>query len=268
MQRLMKALCLAALMGTAPGCAQLLAGGIVAGQALLPISDEQEIRIGDAAAQEVLADPKTPPYGNAEVVAYVNAVGNKVAQRSDRPDLPYSFHVIQSAELNAFALPGGEIFITTAALKAMKNEAELAGVLAHEVVHVARRHGIDNLRAAMVAEGITTAALGSTPAVIQQAGKIAASLVLKGYTRTLETDADHFGAIYSNAAGYDPRGLGTFLTTLAQTVGDTPKAFEAFGDHPVISERVAALDAQITKLSLDAKNQATETFLARTAPLR
>ncbi|MBO9541207.1 M48 family metalloprotease [bacterium] len=268
MQRFLKAVCLAAMLGTVPACSQILAGGLQAGQALLPITDEQEIQIGRSAAQEVLADPKTPPYGNAEVNAYVDAVGKKVAARSDRSDLPYTFHVIQSDELNAFALPGGEIFITTAALKAMKNEAELAGVLAHEVVHVARKHGVDSLRAAMVAQGITTAALGSTPAMVQQAGKIAASLVLKGYSRGLESDADHYGAIYSNAAGYDPRGLGSFLTTLAQTVGDTPKAFEAFGDHPVISERVAALDAEITKLGLNARSQEAESFLSRTAPLR
>jgi predicted Zn-dependent protease len=268
MQKMWKVLCLVAMLGTVPGCSQILAGGLVAGQALLPISDAQEIQIGNAAAQEVLADPKTPPYANAEVNAYVDAVGKKVAQRSDRPELPYTFHVIESSELNAFALPGGQIFITTAALKAMKNEAELAGVLAHEVTHVARKHGIDSLRAAMVAQGITIAALGSTPELIQQAGKIAAKLVLNGYSRGLETDADHYGAIYSNAAGYDPRGLGTFLTTLAETVGDTPKAFEAFGDHPVISERVAALNAEIAKLGLNARNQDASTFLSRTAPLR
>lgn len=268
MRRLWKTLCLAALLGTMQGCSQILAGGLVAGQALLPISDDQEIQIGKAAAQEVLADPKTPAYTNSEVNAYVNAVGKKVAARSDRPDLAYTFHVVNSSELNAFALPGGEIFITTAALKAMKNEAELAGVLAHEVVHVARKHGTDSLKAAMVAQGITTAALGSTPALIQQAGKIAAGLVLKGHSRGLETDADHYGAIYTNAAGDDPHGLGSFLTTLAQTVGDTPKAFEVFGDHPVISERVSALDAQIAKMSLNARNQDADTFLARTAPLR
>ncbi|HEY9899271.1 MAG TPA: M48 family metalloprotease [Pantanalinema sp.] len=268
MKKLWGALCLAALLGTVPGCSQILAGGLVAGQALLPISDEQEIQIGKSAAQEVLADPKTPPYANAQVNAYVDAVGKKVAARSDRPDMPYTFHVIESSELNAFALPGGEIFVTTAALKAMKSEAELAGVLAHEAVHVARKHGVDSLRAAMVAQGITTAALGSTPALIQQAGKIAAGLVLKGHSRSLETDADHYGAIYTNAAGYDPHALGAFLTTLAETVGDTPKAFEAFGDHPVISERVAALDAEIARLSLNARTQDAETFLSRTAPLR
>lgn len=268
MRSLWKALFITALLGTAPACSQILAGGLVAGQALLPISDDQEIQIGKAAAKEVLADPKTPAYVNTEVNAYVNAVGKKVAARSDRPDLPYTFNIVNSSELNAFALPGGEIFITTAALKAMKNEAELAGVLAHEVVHVARKHGTDGLRAAMVAQGITTAALGSTPALVQQAGKIAADLVLKGHSRGLESDADRYGAIYTNAAGYDPHGLGTFLTTLAQTSGDTPKAFEVFGDHPVISERVSNLEAQIAQQALNNRTQDAETFISRTAPLR
>lgn len=268
MRRWWTSLALAGLLAVSPGCAQILAGGLVAGQALAPITDEQEIAIGQSAAQEVLSDPKTPPYTNAQVTSYVQSVGARVAQISDRPGLPYQFHVIASSELNAFALPGGQIFITTAALKAMKNEAELAGVLAHEVTHVAHRHGIEQLRRAMLAQGIAIAALGSTPALAQQAGVIALDLVLKGYSRTAEDDADRYGAIYSSRASYDPIGLAGFLNTLAQTLGDTPKAFEPLSDHPIISERVKRIQQVIAEQRLSGTQVNAETYLGQTQPVR
>ncbi len=268
MRRWWTSLALAGMVAVTPGCAQILLGGLVAGQALTPITDEQEIAIGQSAAQEVLADPKTPAYTNTQVTSYVQSVGSTVAQRSDRPGLPYRFHVIASSELNAFALPGGQIFVTTAALKAMQNEAELAGVLAHEVTHVAHRHGIDQLRRAMLAQGIAIAALGSTPALAQQAGKIALDLVLKGYSRTAEDDADRYGAIFSNAASYNPSGLPSFLNTLATTLGDTPKAFEPLSDHPIISERVKRIEQVIAEQRLSAAQVNAETFLSQTQPVR
>ncbi|HEY9855812.1 MAG TPA: M48 family metalloprotease, partial [Stenomitos sp.] len=182
--------------------------------------------------------------------------------------LPYEFHVITSSELNAFALPGGQIFVTTAALKAMKNEAELGGVLAHEVTHVAHKHGIDQLRRAMLAQGIAIAALGSTPAIAQQAGKIALELVLKGFSRTAEDEADRYGARFTSAAGYDPHGLSSFLQTLAQTMGDTPKAFEPLSDHPIISERVQHITETISEWQLTGTEVSAQTFLNQTQPLR
>lgn len=260
-------LILAAAMLSA-GCAQLLAGGWVAGQALLPISEADEIRIGQAAAAGVLADPKTPPYPDPTVNAFVTQVGQRVAAQSDRPGLPYVFHVLRSEELNAFALPGGEVFVTTAALKAMADESQLAGVLGHELAHVSRKHGLDQLKRSMVAQGIVIAALGSTPQLVQQAGKIAEDLVLKGYGRDAENEADWYGVIYENAAGYDPHGLGAFLSLLAQKYGDTPKIFEPLSDHPAISERIAKLTSEIRQLRLTHTETDASRFLAETQPLR
>lgn len=268
MRRWWTAVVLCAGLVVTPGCAQVLLGGLVAGQALAPISDEQEVAIGQSAAQEVLADPKTPAYPNAQVTRYVQGVGVKVAQQSGRANLPYQFHVISSSELNAFALPGGQIFVTTAALKAMQSEAELAGVLAHEVTHVAHRHGIDQLRRAMLAQGIAIATLGSSPALAQQAGKIALELVLKGFSRTAEDDADHYGAVFASASGYDPNGLPSFLNTLRQTLGDTPKAFEPLSDHPVISERVKRLTQIISEQHLTGSEVGAEVYISQTQPLR
>lgn len=250
------------------GCNQLLMGGLVAGQALAPISETQEIQIGRSAAEEVLKDPKTPAYVNTQVTQYVTELGKKVAAHCERPQLPYEFHVVSSDELNAFALPGGQIFITTAALKSMKSEAELTGVLGHEIAHTARSHGIDRLRKAMVAQGLLVAAFGSTPALVQQAGKLALQVVLNGFTRTLEDEADWYGVLYSNSAGYDPHGLSDFLNTLFQKLGDTPKAFEAFGDHPSISERLNHIATEISSLHLLGSTSNSQTYLNQTQPLR
>lgn len=256
------------LMGSVSGCNQLLMGGLVAGQALTPISEAQEIQIGRSAAEEVLKDPKTPAYVNTQVTQYVTELGQKVAAYSERPQLPYEFHVVSSAELNAFALPGGQIFITTAAIQSMKSEAELMGVLGHEIAHTARSHGIDQLRKAMVAQGILVAAFGSTPALVQQAGKLALQVVLNGFTRTLENEADWYGVVYANSAGYAPRGLSDFLNTLLQKYGDTPKAFEAFGDHPSISERLNHIATEISTLRLQGSTVNGQTYLNQTQPLR
>lgn len=267
MRHLWVAVCLGTAALSLPACSQLLAGGLVAGQALL-ISDDQEVQIGQSAAQQVLSDPKTPPYTHAQVDAYVTSIGQTVAAHCDRSNLPYQFHVIVSDELNAFALPGGQIFVTTSALRAMKNEAELAGVLGHEITHVAHKHGVETLRKTMVAQGIATAAFGSTPQLVQQAAQIALGLVLKGYSRANEDEADHYGAVFSNAAGYDPHGLVSFLQTIAQTMGDTPAVLEPLSDHPAISERTAKINAEIASAGLTQTTTNAAAFLSATGPLR
>jgi predicted Zn-dependent protease len=255
-------------LGGVPACSQLLAGGLVAGQALQPISDDQEVQIGRAAAQQVLSDPKTPPAPQTAVTSYVTSIGQAIAAKSERPNLPYEFHVIVSPDLNAFALPGGQIFVTTAAVAAMKDESELAGVLGHEIGHVAHKHGIDKLREQMVAQGIAVAALGGSPQLVQQAGGIALNLVFNGFSRDFENQADQFGCAYENAAGYDPHGLGNFLGTIAQKLGDTPKVFEPLSDHPAISARVSALNGEISQQRLAATATNAQAFLAATQALR
>lgn len=259
-------LALATLSGT--GCAQLLLGGLTAAQALQPISEEQEIEIGRSAAQEVLNDSETHVYTNPTVNAYVRSVGKRMAARSERPGLPWEFRVVEDPALNAFALPGGQIFITTGALKAMKNEAELAGVLGHEVAHVAHKHGIAKLQQAMVAQGVVIATLGSSPQIAQQAGVIALSVVLNGQGRTAELEADRYGTIYEARENYLPTALGDFLETITQASGETPRWLGALSTHPPLNERLETIRQTISQNRLSGSLVRQSEFMAGTAPLR
>lgn len=268
MKKPLLAACLALLTLANTGCAQLLLGGLTAAQALQPITEEQEIEIGQSAAQEVINDPKTVIYTNPDVTAYVAAVGMRIAAQSERPNLPWEFRVVVDDDLNAFALPGGQIFITTGALKAMKNEAELAGVLGHEVAHVAHKHGITKLQQAMVAQGLAIATLGSSPALLRQAGAIALQLVLNGQGRQAELEADRYGAIYESSVNYNPNALGDFLTTIDSATGGTPEWLGVLSTHPPLSERLETIRATILLNRLSGTETRQAEFLLGTTKLR
>lgn len=268
MKKTLLATTLALVTFGSAGCAQLLTGGLTAAQALQPISEEQEISIGRSAAQEVLNDPETRLYTQSSVNAYVRDVGMRMAARSERPSLPWEFRIVDDPALNAFALPGGQIFITTGALKAMKSEAELAGVLGHEVAHVAHKHGIEKLKQAMIAQGIATATLGSTPQLAQQAGVIALTLVLNGQGRGAELEADRYGTIYESRENYNPHALGDFLRTIESTSGGTPEWLGVLSTHPPLNERLETIRQTIAQHKLSGTMMRESEFLTATAPLR
>lgn len=249
------------------GCAQLLLGGITAAQALQPISDEQEVQIGTAAMQELLADPKTRRYTGTALNQYVTRIGQGLAADTGRASLPWEFFILESPDLNAFALPGGKIAITTGALAAMRNEAELAAVLAHEIAHVVERHGIEQLKRAMVARGVAIAALGTSPQVAQVAGSLALQIVLNGYGRDAELEADRAGVVLASENRYDPNALGGFLETLAQRSGETPGWLVPLSTHPPISERLAQIRETIRERQLSGSVTEAEEFRRMTAPL-
>lgn len=257
--RLLLILGLVFSLGTT-GCAQLLLGGLTAAQALQPISDEQEVQIGNAALQQILADPKTRVYSGEALNRYVSRVGLTLAQATSRPNLPWRFGILESPDLNAFALPGGIVVVTTGALSAMKNEAELAAVLAHEIGHVVERHGIDQLKRAMVAQGLAIAALGTSPEIAQAAGSIALQIVLNGYGREAEFAADRFGAQLASARGYDPKALGVFLETIAARSGETPGWLVPLSTHPSVTQRVQALNQLIREKKLSGSVENAESF--------
>ena len=268
MKKTLLATSLALVTLATSGCAQLLLGGLTAAQALQPISDAQEIEIGRSAAQEVLNDPETRVYTHSGVTSYVQQVGARMAARSERPGLPWEFRVVDDPTLNAFALPGGQIFITTGALKAMKNEAELAGVLGNEVAHVAHKHGISKLQQAMVAQGIAIATLGSSPQLAQQAGAIALQLVLNGQGRGAELEADRYGTLYESRENYNPNSLGDFLRTIESTSGGTPEWLGVLSTHPPLNERLETIRATIEQNRLSGTETRQSDFLTATAPLR
>jgi predicted Zn-dependent protease len=206
----------------------------------LTITDADELAMGQAISAEVLAD--TPALGHAGVQAYVTQVGKRLAAQA-KSRYAFTFTVIDSDEVNAFAAPGGFVFVTTGALRSMKSEAELAGVLGHEIAHVVQRHGVEGIKKAMLAQGLATAAVGDQSKLVRMGTEIGMNLILKGFDRAAESESDDLGSKYAAGAGYDPKGIEDFLTTLAAS-GEGPIWLMPVASHPRSDDRVKALAAK------------------------
>ncbi|MEA3292281.1 MAG: M48 family metalloprotease [Pseudomonadota bacterium] len=171
------------------------------------MSEDQEIQIGERYAREVI--PKQyPAYNDSALNAYVNRIGEKLARNSHRSNLVYRFTVLDSPEVNAFALPGGYIYITRGILAYMQNEAQLAGVLGHEIGHVTARHSVRQQsadQALNLLEVLTVIGTGSQAA--GQALDMLNTGFISGYGRKHELEADRLGAEYLARAGYDPNEM-------------------------------------------------------------
>lgn len=255
------------LAGGVYGCGRAADVASVALPALLPISDQDEQAVGLQAAQQVVA--KTPIYQNQAVQDYVNRLGQKMAARSDRTNIPYTFTVLDSADPDAFALPGGYVFITTGMIKAMQNEAQLAGVLGHEAGHVAARHSVDMIKQAALAQGVQVAVLGTDSGAAQAVGNVVRELILRGYGRAKELEADRLGATYSSAEGYAPAQLTDFLQVLQTATGSGELGWLApLSTHPPVAERVKELQAYIQSQGLTGAALNAEAFMSATAALR
>ncbi|HEV8647688.1 MAG TPA: M48 family metalloprotease [Burkholderiales bacterium] len=178
----------------------------------------QEIEIGDGVAETLLG--ARPLLDDLELQRYVNAVGMWVAQQSERPDLPWHFGVNDSDHINAFAAPGGYIIVTKGMMKQLRNEAELAGVLGHEVAHVTQKHHLKALRKSALVNLLSAGAAAATAEsrhaeVVQKLAGPTKELYARGLDKADEFEADRMGVVLAARAGYDPYGLPAVLTTLA-----------------------------------------------------
>jgi len=178
----------------------------------------EEIEIGDGVAETLLG--ARPLLDDPELQRYVNAVGVWVAQQSERPGLPWHFGVNDSDHINAFAAPGGYIIVTKGMMKQLRNEAELAGVLGHEVAHVTQKHHLKALRKAALINLLSAGAAAATAEsrhaeMVQKLSGPTKELYARGLDKADEFEADRMGVVLSARAGYDPYGLPAVLTTLA-----------------------------------------------------
>lgn len=242
-------------------------------QALTPASDEDEQQIGADAAATLLGAAK--PINNTAVQDYVNKVGLWVALQSDRPNLPWRFAVVDSDDIDAFAVPGGYVFITRGLLLHLHNEAELAGVLGHEISHVVLKHHLKALQKAARMSLATQAAQagvaskGYTSSVDQQlmdkVSNATRNLYSTGIDRDDELAADRAGVVLAARAGYDPYGLLAVLQTL-QGVDPKSNSMELLlATHPSPSDRIAALSAAMDAGHMDKygnQQEGQERFLA------
>lgn len=220
------------------------------GAAVIPISTEQERTIGHGIASTVAG-----VYGvvrDPALTRYVNLVGSSVVDAAPaREGVTYAFAVLDTDEVNAFAAPGGWIFVTRGALAAMEDEATLAGVLAHEVGHVVARDVVDEIRdKARTRLGIEEAAEAVDVAgeeFLRAAVETGATALFMGLSREDELAADRFAVGTAAAAGYDPRGLSRFLAALAEREGDEEVSLLE-KTHPDVDDRRDAVEATVRRL--------------------
>lgn len=170
------------------------------------MSEQDELSLGSQSYQEVLK--QYPIYQNEKLRAYVQQVGEKIASNSHRSNLQYQFTVVDSADINAFALPGGYIFINRGLLAYLNSEAELAAVLGHEIGHVTARHGVRQQSQAQAWNILGQAvAIGTGVGVAGDLTSVVGTAVVKGYGRDMELEADGLGAQYLARSGYDPQAM-------------------------------------------------------------
>lgn len=221
--------------------------------ALNLISVNDEIALGRRAQQQVRQ--QVPELRDRAVSAYVAGLGRRLAAHADGPRYPYTFDVANKPDINAFALPGGPIWIHRGAIAAAQNESQLAGVLAHEIAHIANRHAAAQITKgtfANVGLGILGAVLGGGRGaeIAQMGAGIAAQATMMKFSRDAEREADLKALQYMRRAGYDPRGMVEFLRVLRAEQGRNPGSVATFfSSHPAPAERVTRLQQQASRLA-------------------
>ena len=211
-------------------------------------SVEDDIRIGRTEAPK-LTKQFGGVYEDARIGQYVTDIGKQLASNTEMKDLPYNFTILNSPIVNAFALPGGYVFISRGLLALASNEAEMAGVLAHELGHVNARHTAERLSQAMLAQvGLAVLGVATGSSALSNLASYGAQAYIQGFSRSQEFEADMLGARYMSRAGYDPEASVTFLSTLreqsmldAKMKGLPPGKVDEFNmmsTHPRTVERV------------------------------
>jgi Zn-dependent protease with chaperone function len=215
------------------------------------VSERRELAIGAEVAKEV--EREYGVYQDAELTAYIDQIGQTLAKNSDRPNIPYYFKVLDSPIANAFATPGGYIYITRGLMGVFDDEATLAGVLGHEVGHVAARHSAKQI------QNTTFASIGLIAASLLMGDKVnddlltginvAATLIFLGYSRGDEDQADILGAKYLHRSGYDMDGMARAMEGLMELEQRNPmQAEQFFRSHPLGRNRVTHIRSWIPRI--------------------
>ena len=235
------------------------------------VSFETEVSLGEKLAAQVERQQRV--LRNRDVQAYVRLVANQLVTHAsgDRPEVRYRVTVLDNPnQINAFALPAGFLYVYTGLLLAADNEAELAGILAHEIGHVVGRHSANQLATQLGLNILVSLALGeNSEELASLAAQAGTSGALARFSRDDEREADAFGVKYTIAAGYDPRGLLTFFEKLKKLEGRRQSGLESLlSSHPATQERIDRIDRMIQKAGNPAGTTRRDRFLEATASLR
>ncbi len=230
-------------------------------------SPDQDVQIGQQSAQQ--AEQQLPILHDSAAQAYVNRIGQRLAAHAGGPGFQYRFRVVNASDINAFALPGGFIYINRGALEAAHNEGEVAGVLAHEISHVALRHGTQQASKAYLAQagvGLLGALLGGHVSagaanVLNAVGGIGLNAVFLRYSREFESQADVRGAQILAASGYSPNDMVNFFRTLEQA--DSSKKTSWLSDHPAPPDRIARIREEESMLRVSGRQSENTVALSR-----
>jgi beta-barrel assembly-enhancing protease len=216
----------------------------------IQMSDEDEQRLGEAVSQRI-----RERYGVVQdpaVHKYVTLVGRVLASASSRPDLTWRFIVLDTDGVNALAAPGGYIHITRGALSLLRSEAELAGVLGHEIEHVTEKHTIKAIQKSKAIQMGAEETLSGNAALFNKLVDKASEMVMAGFGRSEELEADRDGVELANKAGYAPDGLAAFLRTIMERNKNSSEKQGLFASHPEMEERLTKLGATIKSKKLAA----------------
>ena len=220
-------------------------------------TQEEEVQLGEGLTAGFLG--AAPLHKDERVQRYVNRVGRWIAAHSERADLPWTFGVLETETINAFAMPGGTVVISHGLLKRLQNESELAGVLGHEIAHVVQKHQLKAMQsgamgdiAATVGKEYASSRIGRSGGgdafgLKSQLASAGVDLVKDGFfmkplDRSLEYEADRMGVVLAARAGYDPYGLVSVLQMLAQVKPEDTSGGVLFATHPSAGDRLSELE--------------------------
>jgi predicted Zn-dependent protease len=256
---------------------------VMTGCAMNPVSGRPELTLISAKQEQELGaeEAKKVEEGmgfadDSGFTPFLDQLGQRLAEHSPRKNVTFQFHIVDMAEPNAFALPGGYIYVSRGLLALTNTEGELAGVVGHEIGHVAGKHAVQRISKQAplavvfgLASGITGLVSSTVGDLISGVGNLAQSAIFSPYSRSQETEADEVGQDIASKAGWDPIELSTFLANLEREVTlheKEPRKPSFFDSHPVTSDRVAdtARHAKsLTRATRDPISRTNEVYLAR-----
>ncbi len=207
---------------------------------LSSLSDSDEIQLGQQINQQLIDSGRVKIHSNSQINSYLDGMGQKLASQSSRPDIPYTFQVVEDSSVNAFATMGGFVYIHTGLMTTAENEAELASVVAHEIGHIAGRHAVEQMRQRALSQGLLSATGLDRATAVQLGVDIAVNLP---NSRSDEFEADDLGLTNIKAAGYAPSGMLSFMRKLQELSNSSVPTF--LSTHPATSDRVVALESKI-----------------------